>query len=486
RADPAFERRRAGGSGGRDPSQPLRPAARHRDFGRPGAGLHHGRGGEMVSRHGRTRAARRRQADVRRRIGRIHPQRLAALFHVRVCARNRVPGPGGPVRELRHARDHHGHRAARVARGSVRAEAVRREHQHLQPDRGDHAGRHRGQERRADCRVRESAARPGSGVQGGGDPGGSNPIAAGADDQPLHGVRGDSIPPGARCRRGTAPADRHRRVLRHAALYVLDAVGSSGRLFDGRGESAVPPACEPPAGPADGSFFTANTLIFCRQRRLRSVLIYVMAGSYVNLRLVPNSGAARGAEPSMSDRSSRSRSEGEEWTHDARSRLVEELFAAHRTALLQYLTRLLHSSEDAEEIVQETYIRLLKLDDLSHLDSEVRRFLFRIATNLARDRFRQRKARAHDAHVPYDLLELEGSSEGPEEIVDWDAGMVVLRQALLDLPPRHRQVFLLHVTENMSYRTIAKHLGVSTKTVERDLAMVLELCQSRLRTMESK
>jgi len=195
-----------------------------------------------------------------------------------------------------------------------------------------------------------------------------------------------------------------------------------------------------------------------------------MAGSYLNLRLVPNTGAARGAEPSMS----------------ARSDVVERLFTAHRTVLLQYLTRLLHSAEDAEEIVQETYILVLKLDDLSHLDSEVRRFLFRIATNLARDRFRQRKARAHDAHVPYDLLELEGSSEAPEEIVDWDAGMVVLRQALLDLPPRHRQVFLLHVTENMSYRTIAKHLGVSTKTVERDLAMVLELCQSRLRTMESK
>lgn len=195
-----------------------------------------------------------------------------------------------------------------------------------------------------------------------------------------------------------------------------------------------------------------------------------MARSYLNLRLVPNTGAARGAEPSMS----------------ARSDVVERLFTAHRTALLQYLTRLLHSAEDAEEIVQETYIRVLKLDDLSHLDSEVRRFLFRIATNLARDRFRQRKARAHDAHVPFDMLELEGSSEAPEEIVDWDAGMVVLKQALLDLPPRHRQVFLLHVTENMSYRTIAKHLGVSTKTVERDLAMVLELCQSRLRTMESK
>jgi RNA polymerase sigma-70 factor (ECF subfamily) len=198
-----------------------------------------------------------------------------------------------------------------------------------------------------------------------------------------------------------------------------------------------------------------------------------MKGGFVNLRLVP----------SMSDRPEQP---VRQWSDSDRSRFVERLFAAHRTALMQYLTRLFGSSEDAEEIVQETYIRLLKFEDLGQLDSEVRRFLFRIATNLARDRFRQRKARAYDAHVPFDMVDLEGHGEAPEEIVDWDTGMAVLKQALLDLPPRHRQVFLLHVTENMSYRTIAKHLGVSTKTVERDLAMVLELCQSRLRTMESK
>src|SRR5690606_18403424 len=52
----------------------------------------------------------------------------------------------------------------------------------------------------------------------------------------------------------------------------------------------------------------------------------------------------------------------------------------------------------------------------------------------------------------------------------------------LDLPPRYRRVFLLHVTENMSYRAISRCLDVSTKAVERDIAMVLELCQSRLRT----
>lgn len=168
----------------------------------------------------------------------------------------------------------------------------------------------------------------------------------------------------------------------------------------------------------------------------------------------------------------------------ARSALIEKLFNEHRAALLQYLTRLLSSADDAEEVLQETYVRLLRLEHLDHLDDQVRRFLFKIATNLARDRFRLRKTHSASSHVPYELVEIAGEEETPAEIVDWNAGMQVIKQVLLDLPPRHRQVFLLHVTQNMSYRNIAKHLNVSAKTVERDIAMVLELCQGRLRTAD--
>jgi RNA polymerase sigma factor CnrH len=170
----------------------------------------------------------------------------------------------------------------------------------------------------------------------------------------------------------------------------------------------------------------------------------------------------------------------------ARAEFVQQLFADHRVALLRYLTRLLSNSADAEELVQETYIRLLRVEYLEQLDDQVRRFLFKIATNLARDRIRQRKARSFDSHVPCELDELVGEQAPPEEVADWDAGLKVIKQVLLDLPPRYRRVFLLHVTENMSYRAIARHLDVSTKTVERDIAMVLELCQGRLRTMERR
>jgi RNA polymerase sigma factor (sigma-70 family) len=163
-----------------------------------------------------------------------------------------------------------------------------------------------------------------------------------------------------------------------------------------------------------------------------------------------------------------------------RTVVVEQLFRHHRTALLKYLTRLLSNSDDAEEVLQETYVRLLRAEHLDHLDEQVSRFLFTIATNLARDRFRQRKSRSEAMHIPHELIELVSQQDAPDEIIDWDRGIQLIKQALLDLPPRHRQVFLLHVTQSMSYGTIARHLGISAKTVQRDIAMVLELCQSRI------
>lgn len=162
---------------------------------------------------------------------------------------------------------------------------------------------------------------------------------------------------------------------------------------------------------------------------------------------------------------------------------LESAFTALRADLLRYLTRILGNREDAEEVAQETYVKLMRAPLFEQLTGDAaRRYLFKTGLNLARDRFRQQRMRAHEAHLPHADDELASADDSPDEIVDWNAGMEVVRGVLLDLPPRHRQVFLLHVMHNMSYRNIAKRLAVSTKTVERDLAIVLELCQSRLRT----
>jgi RNA polymerase sigma-70 factor (ECF subfamily) len=163
-----------------------------------------------------------------------------------------------------------------------------------------------------------------------------------------------------------------------------------------------------------------------------------------------------------------------------RAELVTTLFVRHRRSLLWYLTRLIPNRDDAEEIAQEAFVRLLAAPQLEADASRARNYLFATATNLARDNFRRRTARAEHAHVPLDDLQLEANDPEPERVVDAERGRRIVDAALRDLQPRPRQAFLLYVQEEMTYERIALALGVSKKTIERDIALTIALCRSRL------
>jgi len=160
-------------------------------------------------------------------------------------------------------------------------------------------------------------------------------------------------------------------------------------------------------------------------------------------------------------------------------RLIE-VIGLHRAALLKYVRRILVSEQDAEDVVQETSIRLLRVQDLWRGEREVRALLFKIATNLARDELRRRKARCQTMHMSYENIDIVADSEQPDHAVDRVQAIEVIASTLATLPARYQQVFSLHIDGEMSYRAIARELGISTKTVERDMCGAQELCQDRL------
>jgi RNA polymerase sigma-70 factor (ECF subfamily) len=162
------------------------------------------------------------------------------------------------------------------------------------------------------------------------------------------------------------------------------------------------------------------------------------------------------------------------------STCVVNLIERYRSALLGHVTRMLGCAHDAEDVVQETCVRLMRARDFWRGERPVRAMLFKIARNLALDELRRRRARAYHAHLPYDTVSLVSDADQPDEIVEQQANMQALEYALKALPARHREVFSLHVQGQMSYRAISKHLGISTKTVERDICGVREFCQGRL------
>jgi RNA polymerase sigma factor (sigma-70 family) len=164
---------------------------------------------------------------------------------------------------------------------------------------------------------------------------------------------------------------------------------------------------------------------------------------------------------------------------DEHRQFVTELFARHRAALLRYLLDLLGGRDDAEDVLQEAYVRLLNVSHLDRAGTRARAYLFRIATNLAYDRFRYRRVRGGNELVDADELASEAPS--PERIVALEQGLAAVKQVLGELAPRCRRVFLLRVAGELKFEEIAERLGVSKRTVEREMRLALDTCQRRLK-----
>jgi RNA polymerase sigma-70 factor (ECF subfamily) len=146
------------------------------------------------------------------------------------------------------------------------------------------------------------------------------------------------------------------------------------------------------------------------------------------------------------------------------------LFKKYRGSLFRYLRGLVPSADDAAELVQESYARLLRQSSVSQLEVVARTYLFQTATNLARDHFRRRLSRSLDSHCDIDDVAIADRARNPEEDLAWHQTIAVIKDGIKHLPPTTRKIFLLSRFRNKSYPEIAAMLGVSTRTVERKMS----------------
>src|SRR3989337_2032427 len=68
--------------------------------------------------------------------------------------------------------------------------------------------------------------------------------------------------------------------------------------------------------------------------------------------------------------------------YDERCEFIDQLFRRYRYSLLRYLHRLTGDTGEAEDVIQETYLRLIRAENLDRLESKARNYIFTIATNL--------------------------------------------------------------------------------------------------------
>ncbi len=167
---------------------------------------------------------------------------------------------------------------------------------------------------------------------------------------------------------------------------------------------------------------------------------------------------------------------------DSQRAFLVLLFNKHRAALLRHVERLVYSREDAAELVQETYLRVMRHIQTSRFEAAARAYLFQTATNLARDHHRRQRFRNHDNldALPEAAMPTAGTS--PDQTVAADQVLTLLRSAILDLPSITRAVFLKARVQNLGYAEIAREMGMSVRTVERRVAEAMQVLCDRLRS----
>lgn len=146
-----------------------------------------------------------------------------------------------------------------------------------------------------------------------------------------------------------------------------------------------------------------------------------------------------------------------------------------------YVARRATLSPDAlADVVQETFLRLLRYRDVEDPE-ELRWIMLRVASSVLVDR--HRRARSRGVELPLDeeyaTRGMDGEP-GPERVAQGAETWRVIREAISDLPPQCRRVFVLHRFRGMSYREIATHFGVSPRTVENQIALALTRCRAAL------
>lgn len=161
----------------------------------------------------------------------------------------------------------------------------------------------------------------------------------------------------------------------------------------------------------------------------------------------------------------------------AHTELVSGLFREHNEALVRFLAGRLHSQQEAMEVAQEAYVRLLQLHQPEAV-SYLRAFLFKTAANIAADRLRARFRETRAVHSGLTGSFLETPT--PEREVAGRQEVEQLHRLIAELPPKCRQVFLLQRIYGVQFADIAVQLGISERMVRKHVVRALMYCRAGL------
>ena len=155
---------------------------------------------------------------------------------------------------------------------------------------------------------------------------------------------------------------------------------------------------------------------------------------------------------------------------------IEATYRLHRDAVTHMLQRRVGNPEDAADLAQEAFLRLLRYE--GHSPESLRFLLFRVAMNLAASHLRQQAMRPMVDLDDVDLI--ADHDDEPDAVLADSERIECFLGAVQSLPDRPRQMFVLRRLEGKGTREVADEVGLSTRMVEQHLTKAHALLKARV------
>jgi RNA polymerase sigma-70 factor (ECF subfamily) len=151
-------------------------------------------------------------------------------------------------------------------------------------------------------------------------------------------------------------------------------------------------------------------------------------------------------------------------------------FRSYDKQLHRYLARRLTQRQDAEDLAQEVYLRLLRVDATRQVQKPVA-YIFGIASHVIADF----KSESRSGHERWDDREddADGHASSPDDLAERLNLQQQLERAFARLPQTHAKVLIAHKHRGLSYEEVAAELGLSIHTVEKYITQA----KAQIRTM---
>ncbi len=160
-------------------------------------------------------------------------------------------------------------------------------------------------------------------------------------------------------------------------------------------------------------------------------------------------------------------------------RAFELVFNEYYGIMVSYAMRFMDMRENAEEIVQEVFVKFWEKCEQLALDSSIKSYLYRSVHNTCLNHLKHEKVK--DAYRQYVVHYMEESAEDKYFHKNTDDVQERILDEVNNLPPRCSEIFKLSRYEGLKYQEIAEHLNISVKTVEVQMGKALRVLREKFK-----